>query len=158
LHAPQGAAAVARISPSAPSAPASVEDLLQARISIAFAQDSLEFAMQNVAEEVKATFPALPFEFKIKILGPDLEKDGITRNQQIREFDQQNKTVAEVLTAMVRKANPVATVRDPSEPDQKLVWVVAPDPDAPANPIVLVTTRTGAGEKRYTLPNVFRGE
>jgi hypothetical protein len=142
--------------PAVSNVPGSIQDVLKSRISIAFAQDSLEFALQNVANEVKSTFPALPFEFKIKILGPDLEKDGITRNQQIREFEQKDTTVAEVLTAMVRKANPITTVKDPSETDQKLVWVVGPDPEAVANSIVLVTTRTGAEQKKLSLPDPFR--
>ena len=47
-----------------------------------------------------------PFEFAIKIIGDDLEADGITRNQSIRDFKQENQTVADILTALVRKANP----------------------------------------------------
>jgi hypothetical protein len=142
--------------PAVSNVPVSIQDVLKSRISIAFAQDSLEFAVQNVANEVKSTFPALPFEFKIKILGPDLEKDGITRNQQIREFEQKDTSVADVLTAMVRKANPITTVKDPSELDQKLVWVIGPDPESAANSIVLVTTRTGAEQKKLALPDPFR--
>ncbi|MGE3776213.1 MAG: serine/threonine protein kinase [Pirellulaceae bacterium] len=139
-----------------PAGPANVQEALQTKISLAFAEDSLEFAIQNVANEVKSSFPAMPFDFKIKILGPDLEKDGITRNQQVRDFDQQHKTVAEILTVMVRKANPITTVKDPSELDQKLIWVVGPDPEQASSQIVLITTRAGAEQKNFTLPDVFR--
>jgi hypothetical protein len=136
----------------------SLKDLLQAKISVAFPQDSLESAMQQVVEAVRATFPSLPVEFKIRILGPDLEKDGITRNQQIRDVNLREQTVANVLTAMVTKANPIIKVKDPSEPDQRLIWVVGPDPDNPQNEIVLVTTRGGAGLKGFVLPDVFRSK
>lgn len=138
------------------SAPKNIDEVLQAKISIAFAQDSLEFSMQNIVTEVKAAYPEMQFDFQIKILGTDLEKDGITRNQQLREFNQQNKTVAEILTAMVLKANPVTTVKSPNELDQKLLWVIGANPDNPAQQVVLITTRAAAAQKKYTLPEVFR--
>ena len=64
--------------------------------------------------------------------------------------------VADILTQLVRKANPVTTVKEPSEIDQKLVWLVAPDPDDPASKIVLVTTRAAATEKKLALPAIFQ--
>jgi hypothetical protein len=110
--------------------------------------------MRNVVDEVRSSYQ-LSFEFGIKVMGDDLKLDGITRNGQIRDFAQENKTVAEVLTAMVMKANPVTTVKVPNEKDQKLLWVIAPDPDNPSNRIVLITTRQIA-DLKYTLPEVFR--
>src|SRR4029077_7734062 len=97
----------------------------------------------------------VPFEFAIKIIGDDLKLDGITRNQSIRDFKQENQTVADILTALVRKANPVTTVKDSSEKDQKLVWLIGPDPDSPAKQVVLITTRNAAATKKYTLPPPF---
>ena len=138
-----------------PGEPRSLDDLLSARMSISFDQDSLEFSMRNVETEIRSMFNSLPFQFKIKIQGDDLKLEGITRNQQIRDFLQQDETVASVLTAMVMKANPVTTVKEPSEPDQKLLWVIAPDPENPTNRIILITTRQIA-EQNYTLPAVFR--
>lgn len=135
--------------------PQTIEDVLATKMSISFDQDSLEFSLQNVETEVKTMFKSLPFAFKIKIQGDDLKLDGITRNQQIRDFRQQDETVADVLTAMAKKANPVTTVKDPREGDQKLLWVIAPDPENPSNRIILVTTRQVA-EQKYTLPEVFR--
>ncbi len=134
--------------------PQTIEEVLNSKISISFDQDSLEFSMQNVVKEVTSTYQ-LPFEFAIKIIGDDLKLDGITRNGQIRDFQQEDKTVAEVLTAMVMKANPVTTVTAPNQKDQKLLWVVAPAPDNPSNRIILITTRQVADQK-YTLPEVFR--
>ena len=88
-------------------------------------------------------------------MGDDLESDGITRNKELRDFAQENKTVAEVLTALVMTANPLPNVKVPNEKDQQLLWVIAPDPDNPSNRIVLITTRKVADQK-YTLPEVFR--
>ena len=53
------------------------------------------------------------------------------------------------------RANPVTTVKSPSEQDQKLLWVVAPDPDDASRSVVLVTTRQVAA-RQYTLPSVFQ--
>jgi eukaryotic-like serine/threonine-protein kinase len=86
-----------------------------------------------------------------------LKIEGITRNQSIRDFDQKDQTVADILTALVRKANPVTTVKDPSEKDQKLVWVIGPDPEG-GKEVVLITTRAAAGAKKYVLPGVFGGK
>lgn len=150
-----GQAALATSNAPAASGPKNVTEALQWKTSYSFAQQSLEFAMRDLADDVKSNLKNAPFEFAIKIIGDDLKLDGITRNQSIRDFNQENQTVADILTALVRKANPVTTVKDPSEKDQKLVWLVGPDPDNPSQQIVLVTTRTAAGTKKYTLPPNF---
>jgi hypothetical protein len=51
------------------------------------------------------------------------------------------------------KANPDRAVKDPSEPGQKLVWVVGPDPDQVEREIVLITTRQSVMEHSYQLPD-----
>jgi hypothetical protein len=99
-----------------------------------------------------------PQELQIKIIGADLEKDGITRNQQVRDFKMDNKSFAEILTAVVMKANPVTTVKTPDEEDQKLIWVVGPDPDNPSKQMILITTRAAAATKKYTLPTAFQAK
>lgn len=139
-----------------PQAPQSIAEMLNVKMSIAFGQDSLEFSMQNIQAEARDLFPNLPFPFAIKILGGDLEKNGITRNQQIRDFNEQNKTVAEILTAMVMKANPIKTVKEPHETDQQLIWVIGPNPDNASEQIILITTRDAAAAKNYTLPAIFQ--
>jgi serine/threonine protein kinase len=138
-----------------PATPLTIDDALAHRMDLAFPAQPLEFAIRDLAQEVRDALPSLPFEFRIKIIGADLELDGITRNQQIRDFKEQAKPVSELLTNLVMRANPITTVKDPSEPDQKLIWVVAPDPEVPAETIVLVTTRQGAEKKGYTLPPPF---
>jgi serine/threonine protein kinase len=134
-----------------------VDDILaQFKTTIAFEAQSLELALQDIARDVNEQLKGLPFEFKIKIMGEDLRLDGITRNQTVRDFNQRDKPLGEVLTAMVRKANPVTTVKDPSEKDQKLLWVVEKDPDDPSKTVVLITTRQVSDQKKYKLPTVFQ--
>jgi serine/threonine protein kinase len=153
---PPGAAPVVSTASAVPAAgPKTIEDALQLKTTYTFAQLSLEVAMRDLAEDVKGNTKGAPFEFAIKILGDDLKLEGITRNQSIRDFNQDNQTVADILTALVRKANPVTTVKDPSETDQKLVWLIGPDPDNPGKKIILITTRTAANTKKFTLPAPF---
>jgi hypothetical protein len=153
-----GQAATAAVAAPAAAGPKTVAEALQIKTSYSFDNQSLEFAMRDLAEDVKGNLKGAPFEFAIKIIGDDLKLEGITRNQSIRDFKQENQTVADILTALVRKANPVTTVKDPSETDQKLVWLIGPDPDSPGKQIVLITTRTAAGTKKYTLPEQFVGK
>ena len=153
-------AAIAAVEPKE-TAPAvkTIEQALVLKTSFSFDSLSLEFAMRDLGEDVRTNLlKGAPVDFQIKIIGDDLKLDGITRNQSVRDFKQEGKTVAEVLTALVRKANPVTTVKDPSELDQKLLWVVGPDPDDPKKSIILITTRQMAEKKKYTLPDVFKAK
>jgi hypothetical protein len=147
-------AIAAAIAPTA-AVPQTIEEALQLKTTYSFDQQSLEFAMRDLAVDVSGNLKGAPFEFVIKLLGTDLEKDGITRNQSVRDFKQENQTVAEILTALVRKANPITTVKDPSEADQKLIWVVGPDPENAGKQVILITTRAAAGAKKYKLPTPF---
>ena len=134
-----------------------MEVLTQSKMSFSFPQQSLEFAIRDVAREVNDNYPQLKKPLVIKIMGPDLQQDGITRNQQIRDFQVREQTLAQVLTALVMKANPVTTVQEPSQSDQRLVWVTAPDPDPPGKEeIILITTRSAVEKKGYSLPVPFR--
>jgi hypothetical protein len=150
---PGQAVSVAAAAPA--PGPKTVADALQLKTSFSFDSQSLEFAMRDLAEEVQGNLKGAPLEFAIKIIGDDLKLEGITRNQSIRDFKQENQTVADILTALVRKANPVTTVQDPSERDQKLVWLIGPDPENPAKQAILITTRAAAATKKYTLPPPF---
>jgi hypothetical protein len=151
-----GGGAVAATNPAPTKVmPKSVTESLQLKTSFSFAQQSLEFAMRDLAADVQGQLAGSGVEFKIKIIGGDLEKDGITRNQSVRDFNQADKTIAEILTALVMKANPVTTVKDPSEADQKLVWLIGPDPEEAGKEVVLITTRTAAATSKQTLPAQF---
>jgi eukaryotic-like serine/threonine-protein kinase len=150
--------------PSAPAAtgPKTIEEVLAKKTTLTF--DALPFdnAMGVLASDAQDLAKGSPFgkggasEFTIKILASDdLEPEGITQQQTVRDFKQEDKTVAEILTALVMKANPVTTVKEPTETDQKLIWVVGPDPDNPSKQMILITTRTAAAKKKYKLPDVF---
>lgn len=130
--------------------PMPAADTLDAKLAkkseYSFPSQTLEFAMRDLGESSG---------IKITIIGPDLQLDGITRNQTIRDFNEKDKPVSEILTALVRRANPVTTVKDPSEKDQKLVWLIGADPENASQQIVLITTRTAAEKKGWKLPAAF---
>jgi len=146
--APQTAVAVKKTTPT------DINSLLQYKTSMKFNQKSLEFAMGDIASDVKEELPELKFPFEIKIVGEDLKKDGLTRNQQIRNVDIRDKPLHEILTTVVVTA--MATGKPPSDVSQKMVWVIGPDPAAPDQKIILVTTRAAVAEKGYTLPEDFK--
>lgn len=150
--------AVAAVGPKeAPPAVKTIEEVLALKTSMSFDSQQLDFVMRDLAEDVKTNvLKGSPVDFAIKVIGKDLETDGITRNQSVKDFKQEDKTVAEVLTAVVRKANPDASAKAPSDAAQKLVWVVGPDPDDAKRNIVLITTRQAVEKKSYTLPDVFK--
>ncbi|MDE0734215.1 MAG: protein kinase [Pirellulaceae bacterium] len=136
--------------------PKTIDELLQRKFTVDIPQQDLEFAIKDIVDDVRGTFPALPFEFNIKVIGPELKLEGITRNQAVRDFAAKEKPLAEILTGIASKANPDPSVKDPSELAQKLIWVVADDPDKAGNRIILVTTRKDAAEEKYVLPKPFQ--
>lgn len=138
------------------SGPQSLEELLATKMSFQFAAQSLEFAIRDLAEAVREKHPQLPVPFDIQILGSDLQLQGITRNQQIAGFEAVDKPLAEILTALVMRANPVTTVTTPSDPNQKLVWIQGRDPADANRPILLITTRDAAQRRNDTLPPTFQ--
>lgn len=147
-----GAAVAVGANPPPAAGPKTIADALQLKTSYSFDSQSLEFAMRDLAADVQTNLKAA--EFGIKIIGPDLQNDGITRNQSIRDFKQEGQTVADILTALVLKANPIPG-KSATDKEQKLIWVVGPDPDNPAKQLVLITTRAAAANKKYTLPAHF---
>lgn len=129
-----------------------LDDVLAAPTSIRIAQKSLEFAAQDIVRQVRDELDDLPFEFVIEILGGDLQPEGITRNQQIRDFRHDNRPLHEILTSLVSKGNPVQNVTDLSSPEQKLVWTVPPNDRSR----VVITTRSAADRKEWDLPAAFQ--
>ena len=129
----------------------SIEQVLQLPANLIVDQQSLEAVLEEFAESVRQE--AGIRDFFIRIEGQDLQLDGITRNQQIRDLRLEGQTVQQVLTQLVIRANP-AHASDPRQAAQKLVWVVSPH----ETPGVLITTRTAAGQKGYSLPPEFVAE
>lgn len=128
---------------------ASVSDLLASKTSVRFSQKSLDQAMKDVAQQIQDEFR---LSIEIRLVGADLETEGITRNQQIRNFNATDLSVAEILTQLVMKANPDQSVTGPSDPQQKLIWLTSPDQDN----LILISTREAASNKQLVLPSVFR--
>ena len=151
-----GGASVAAVGPTpTKAAPKTLAEALLLKTTFTFAQQSLEFAMRDLAIDATDQLKGSGVEFAIKIMGGDLEKDSITRNQSIRDFDEKDKSFAEILTALVRKANPDPSAKGPDDPAQNLVWAIGPDPDDANKQIILITTRAAAETNKYTLPPVF---
>lgn len=127
------------------------ERILSYRMTFELPQQSLEFALRDVALGVNEAIADARLE--IRIQGQDLQLEGITRNQQIRDLKLENHTVGEILTEIVVRANPVRSDA-PDDPAQKLVWVA--DPAASAfQQVILVTTRAAAERLGYRLPAPF---
>jgi hypothetical protein len=155
-----GVSAGPAVGPTAATGPKTLAEVLALKSKMEFAAQSLEFVMNDVAADAQEVAKGSTFgkgganEFAIKIIGGDLEKDGITRNQTVRDFSQAG-TIAEILTAIVIKAN---SGKPADDPEQKLIWVVGPDPDNPAKELILITTKAAAATKKYNVPAVFQAK
>lgn len=149
-----GAAAVVAASNNGSAGPKTIEEVLNYKFTLEIPQQDLINALADVQKSVLDGNPNLPFPFKITF-GEGLQAEGITRNQPIRNFKMENATTAEILTGLVMKANPVTTVKVPSEKDQKLVWIVGPDPVDPSKQAILITTRAAVEKAKLKLPAVF---
>ena len=123
----------------------SVHELLARKTSLSFARDSLEAALEQLSLDIGVEFI---------IVGPDLQADGITRNQQLA-MDIKDKPAGEILVEILRKANPDKTATGPTDLRQKLVYVVKPK-SVGEEEAVFVTTRAGAAERGEELPALFR--
>ncbi len=75
-----------------------IDDMLELKMSLVIPQQSLEFCLRDLAIEVNEAMVGLPYPFQIVIAGSDLQQEGITRNQQIRDFRGEQQTVSELLT------------------------------------------------------------
>ncbi len=123
-------------SATAPVAPVAADALgkLQKKVTVVFAKDTLETAIQMVSDEV-----GVPME----ILGPDLQLDGITQNQSFG-LDARDQTAAEVLRVILGKANT----------DGKLVYIVRKTDGVET---ILITTRAAVEKRGDPLPPAFQG-
>jgi len=151
IEVPSGGTSVPAIGPTNGGGKLGLPQILGHTMNFAFPQQSLEFAIRDFGQAVNERLPET--DFKVEIVGRDLQLAGITRNQQIRDVSLTQKTVDEILTALVHRANPVRT-ESVSDPEQKLVWVVSPA-SASTGATLLITTRTAAQENGYELPQQF---
>ncbi len=132
----------------------SVEQMLDMNLSVRFDQESLEFAVETIRDEFARTLPAGNPPLTIRIVGADLEKQGITQNQQIRDFQMRDQPLRAAVTEIVRQANPDKSIASIRDAKQSLIWVVDPS-STPEAPTILITTRPAAAEKNYPIPPEF---
>ena len=119
---------VAPVAAATASAATDALGKLEKKMTLVFAKDTLEKTIQMISDEV-----GVPME----IVGPDLQLEGITKNQSFG-LDEQDKSAKAILKVVLQKANP----------DGKLVYVVTKQDGAEA---ILITTRAAAEKRRDTL-------
>jgi serine/threonine protein kinase len=132
-----------------------VDQMLDSPMNIAFEQESLEMGLAAIATEFNDSVLKNQSSLRMSINGTAFQKEGITQNQQVRNFAQKGVALRTVLTDLVRRANPVTTVQSPTEKDQKVVWVVLDDPENSGGKKIELTTRTWATDNKVTLPKEF---
>jgi hypothetical protein len=116
-------------------APAGALGKLEQKITLVFARDTLEKSIQMIAEEIGTP---------LDISGPDLELEGITKNQSFG-LEARDKPAREVLLEILAKANP----------DGKLVYIVR---QADGVETILITTRAAVQKRGDKLPPGFSPE
>jgi hypothetical protein len=135
-----------------------IEDFLKRNISLRFDQEPIEEAFRLIALEANDDLPAgvEPVEFVLD--GDAFELAGITRNQQLRDFSIEQRPVREALTELAKQGNPVTTVTDTREADQKLIWVVKSHRGSPDRQQISLTTRETAAKQQLPLPPEFAAD
>lgn len=139
------------------SVPASLEALLaEPRDLKVTTNPDLNILLQSIRDEVVNDYGQLPFDFQIRLMGNDLQLEGITQNQRPGDFEMMATPLSAILTQIMVRCNPQKDISGPDDPNCKLIWVVAEDPESPGNQAILVTTRAAATERGYRLPPEFR--
>ncbi len=136
-------------------APLTVQQYLARPVTVSFAQEPIEVAWQMIGEEANDQLPAGTATMRFELDGDAFELAGITRNQQLRDFDMRNRPLREVLTQVTKMGNPVTTVTDTRDADQKLIWVIKADPQATGQSMISLTTRAAATGSGDRLPEEF---
>jgi hypothetical protein len=138
--------AAAAVAPGAATVttPASLRERMAKLTSLRFAKDTLEAALEQLSQDIGAP---------IVIRGPDLQAEGITKNQSFG-IDLSNKPAEEILVQILRLANPDKEATGPHDIRQKLVYIIEQEPDKTEQ--IVVTTRSRAKERHKELPAAFR--
>ena len=135
--------------------PQTIEELLASKRSLNIANPpDLNVLLSELASDINDDFPEMPFQFKIKLMGNDLQKEGITQNQRPGPLAFKDLALSDILTKIMTSANPSKDISGPADPNCKLVWVVVDDAGT-TNKQVAVTTRAAATERSEPLPAAF---
>jgi serine/threonine protein kinase len=141
------------------TAPQSLQDVLNLKRDLIIANPpDLNLLMSDLEKEIHEEHPGLPFQFKIRLIGPDLQLEGITQNQRPGELNIRQKSLHDLLTEIMVSANPAKDIAGPADPRCKLVWAIADDPEQNGRSMIVITTRSAAKQKNYRLPEVFGKE
>ncbi|MCX7391506.1 MAG: hypothetical protein NTX02_10015 [Planctomycetia bacterium] len=105
---------------------------LQKKISLTFVKDTLEKSVQMISDEIGV---------EIEIIGPDLQLDGITKNQSFG-LAETDKSAEEILRTILRKSNT----------DGKLVFVIRTKDGVES---IDITTRAACAKRKDVLPPGF---
>ena len=144
------------IAPTKKSSPQTLEELLAMPRSLSVTTNpDLNQLLLAISTEVNEQFPEMPFKLRIELAGTDLAKEGITQNQRPGDFTADQKPLSAILTEIMLRANPDKSAKAASDPNCKLVWVIAVAPNNPAERIIQVTTRSAASERGLPLPAQF---
>jgi len=130
-----GQAAVATAGPPAATVaatPTTVAERLKRRISLVFPANTLEKAVQLLSEDL-----GVP----IVIQGADLQLEGITKNQTLRDLNERDQPAGEILRKVMLMANA----------NGKLVYVVR-SKEGGGEESLVITTRAAAAKRGDKLP------
>ncbi len=110
--------------------PKTLAEVLQKKIiSLSFPRDTLEQSLMMFGQEIG---------YPVRILGADLQLEGITKNQSFG-LDLKDKPAGEILRTILKKANP----------DGKLIYVIRKEGD---QEVLVITTRKAAQERGDPIP------
>ena len=124
--------------------PESVAEKLAVVTTLRFPRETLQSALRQLEADLGVS---------IQLAGSDLEVAGITQNQSFG-MDVRNRPAWEILTEILRAANPDRTATGPADDRQSLVFVVRPQ--QPGGPdVIIVTTRSAALARGETIEAPF---
>jgi hypothetical protein len=106
---------------------------LEKKISLSFPRETLERCLELLAKEI---------DVEIVILGPDLQLEGITKNQSFG-LDERQQPAGEILARVLLLANASG----------KLVYVIKPHTGG--QEAIFITTRSAAAKRGDQLPGEF---
>jgi serine/threonine protein kinase len=132
-----------------------IEEYLGRKIRLSFDQEPIEVALRMIGEEANADLPPGTPALRFVLDGDAFERAGITRNQPLRDFNMNDQSVRDALTEVAKRGNPVTTVKDTREADQRLLWVVTDDPESSGAFMISLTTREAATTAGIALPTEF---
>ena len=149
-----GGAVVAN-TPAGNSEPAlTPEQILDRKITLTIDQTGIENVLQAIGEQANEKLPGGTKPLRFELDGAGFQRSGITRNQQIKDFQVKDQTVREALILLSKKGNPVQPLNDLKSDDQKLIWVVV-DPSNPDKAFLSLTSREAAIAAGHKLPAEF---